>query len=311
MIFTDLRINSVIIEIVPEEISRSFPFKFNRRSWDSPCFFCNTYKENRGRTDYDKKGIFFREVSRILVVILSMLCCFSIDSVWADPQEIRYVALGDSYTAGTGASPEESWPVILTERLKADGWNIKLIANLARSAGTTQNVIDQQLPVYKTLKPNFATVLIGANDLIQGVSPAQFRRHLSLLLGEMVNVLPNDGQLLVVTIPDFFITPAGAQFSMVIDVVQGIRKFNAIIKEEAERRNLALVDIFPVSQQMGQDASLIGADGLHPSAKAYASWAELIAKKVVIPKDLPQKILCGTENALRPHRILRSLFFWK
>lgn len=29
---------------------------------------------------------------------------------------VRYVALGDSYTIGTGARPEQSWPAVITER---------------------------------------------------------------------------------------------------------------------------------------------------------------------------------------------------
>jgi lysophospholipase L1-like esterase len=36
------------------------------------------------------------------------------------------------------------------------------------------------------------------------------------------------------------------------------------------------VDIFPISQQMRGRPELIAADGLHPSAKAYALWEESI-----------------------------------
>src|SRR5438552_488731 len=35
--------------------------------------------------------------------------------------DIRYVAVGDSYTCGTGATPEEAWPALLTNDLKTKG----------------------------------------------------------------------------------------------------------------------------------------------------------------------------------------------
>ena len=90
-------------------------------------------------------------------------------------QTIRYVALGDSYTIGTGALPEESWPAVLTRHLKSDGVAVDLIANLGRNGWTTQDVLQYQLPVYKTLKPDFASLLIGVNDWVQGVDAKIFQ----------------------------------------------------------------------------------------------------------------------------------------
>ena len=43
-----------------------------------------------------------------------------------------------------------------------------------------------------------------------------------------------------------------------------------------QRRGLAVVDIFSVSQQMRGHPELMAIDGLHPSAKTYARWEELI-----------------------------------
>jgi alkylation response protein AidB-like acyl-CoA dehydrogenase len=45
---------------------------------------------------------------------------------------------------------------------------------------------------------------------------------------------------------------------------------------EAQKRRLRVVDIFPLSQKMRGHPELIAADGLHPSAKTYALWEELI-----------------------------------
>lgn len=194
--------------------------------------------------------------------------------------EIRYIALGDSYTAGTGASPEESWPVLLTKRLQDKGVRLRLVANLARSGWTTKDVIEKQLPVYKSAQPSLASILIGANDLVRGGSPKIYRQELAFLLDQMLAVLPDRRKLFVVTIPDYSITPAGQEFAAAVDVSAGLRAFNKIIYEEARRRNLVVIDIYDLSQRMAQDPSLISADNLHPSAQEYAIWAERISHAV-------------------------------
>lgn len=237
---------------------------------------------------------------RIILGGLFIVCCLAVTFGQRSSREIRYVALGDSYTAGTGASPQESWPVVLTERLKFRGLNIRLVVNLVRSAWTTQKVIDQQLPVYKSVKPDFATILIGANDLVQGVPAAVFRRQFCLLLDEMLKVLSPKNRLVVVTIPDFSQVPGATQFSMKGDIASGIREFNQIITQEARNRKVTVVDIFQYSQRMKADTSLVCADGLHPSAKEYALWAEFIAQ-AIIPQVFPR-------NGLPPWLLRQNKF---
>src|SRR5437868_3392847 len=83
--------------------------------------------------------------------------------------DIRYVAIGDSYTIGEGAEPREAWPVLLTKHLQANGIDIDLVANPSRTGWTTLNAIDRELPVFVQEKPTFATLMIGVNDWVQGV----------------------------------------------------------------------------------------------------------------------------------------------
>ncbi len=40
------------------------------------------------------------------------------------------------------------------------------------------------------------------------------------------------------------------------------------------------MDIAPISDIVDRDPTLVGDDGLHPSAKQYAGWVELIAPVV-------------------------------
>jgi lysophospholipase L1-like esterase len=189
---------------------------------------------------------------------------------------VRYVALGDSYTIGTGTTEENSWPVVLTKHLKEKGIDIELVANPARNGWTTKDVIERELPVFESSRPTFATLLIGTNDWVQGMAAETFQKNLVLIIEKVQSKLPDKSKFVLITIPDFGVTETGAHYSGGRNISEGIASFNKIIVEEANKRNLKTVDLFPVSKKIGKDKSLIADDGLHPSAKGYAIWETLI-----------------------------------
>ncbi|MGZ4048361.1 MAG: SGNH/GDSL hydrolase family protein [Bacteroidia bacterium] len=193
-----------------------------------------------------------------------------------DTTQIRYVALGDSYTIGTGANEDQAWPTLLAKHLKENKINIDLIANPSHNGWTTQNLIDFEYPVLDKSKPTFVTLLIGVNDWVQGVDATAFQKNLVKIIDHVQGQLPDKSKLLLITIPDFGVTPTGARYSGGRDISKGIAEFNKIIMDEAKKRNLKTVDLFSTSKEMGKDNSLIAADGLHPSAKEYAIWETLI-----------------------------------
>ncbi len=190
--------------------------------------------------------------------------------------KIHYAVIGDSYSCGEGATPKESWPALLTQHLKSQGLDVDLVSNPSRTGWTTKDAIDRELPHFIQSNPTFASLLIGVNDWVQGVDETTFRNRFSYLVDQMLAVLPNKKRLLVVTIPDFGVTPTGPKYARGRNIPEGLTSFNKIVTEEARKRGLEVVDIFPLSKKMGQDKSLVAKDGLHPSAKAYAEWEKLI-----------------------------------
>ena len=193
-----------------------------------------------------------------------------------DQQRIRYVAIGDSYSIGEGASPNESWPALLTRHLNDKGVHVDLVANPSRTGWTTQQAIDRELPIFVDSKPNFATLQIGVNDWVQGIDAETFRKHFVVLANRMLEVLPSKNRLLVVSIPDFGVTPTGPRYARGRNISEGLTRFNQIIVEESNKRGLRVVDVFPISKKMRDDPSLVAPDGLHPSAKEYAEWEKII-----------------------------------
>ncbi|MEY2527200.1 MAG: hypothetical protein QOE73_1971 [Verrucomicrobiota bacterium] len=188
---------------------------------------------------------------------------------------IRYAVIGDSYSIGEGASPQESWPAVLTRHLNEKGLHVDLVANPSVTGWTAQQAIDRELSVFIESKPNFATLQIGVNDWVQGVDETTFRKRFTFLVDQMLAVLPDKKRLLIVTIPDFGITPTGGRYARGRNISEGLTRFNQVITEEAQKRGLRVVDVFPTSKAM-KEPSLVAADGLHPSAKEYVEWEKVI-----------------------------------
>ncbi|TSC57788.1 MAG: G-D-S-L family lipolytic protein [Candidatus Peregrinibacteria bacterium Greene0416_19] len=172
-------------------------------------------------------------------------------------QPVTYMPIGDSYTIGTGVTPEESWPVLLTKRLREEGIPIAMGFNPAVAGWTVGAAIEGELPHMELEHPTFSTLLIGANDIVRGIGPALFQSRLGKLMDEMLKTLPGPDRLLVITIPDFALAPSinRPETEAVID------RYNGIIREEARKRGLTIVDIFePTRYFRPEDYT---DDGLH------------------------------------------------
>lgn len=187
----------------------------------------------------------------------------------ADAHRLRYVALGDSYTIGTSVAERERWPNQLAERLPA----LELVANLGVNGFTSRDVIEVELPPLAALTPDVLTILIGVNDVVQGVPADTYRANVGRILDEAVDQVGAD-RVIVVTTPDYTVTPAGADYGDPARQSAGIRENNAIITEAAAARGVPVVDIHDISLRAATDRSLVASDGLHPSGAQYALWVE-------------------------------------
>lgn len=192
---------------------------------------------------------------------------------------LRYVALGDSYTIGTSVAESERWPNQLVASLGGLDAPLELVANLGVNGFTSADLIARQLPALAALAPEFVTVLTGVNDVVRRVSGERYRTNLETIFDALTARLPPD-RVLVVTTPDYTVTPAGADYGDPAVQRAAIQRFNAIETEAADGRGIGVVDIFDLSERAADDRSLVALDGLHPSGAQYGLWVARIAPVV-------------------------------
>jgi lysophospholipase L1-like esterase len=192
---------------------------------------------------------------------------------------LRYVALGDSYTIGTSVRPVDRWPDRLVEALGRDEPTLELVANLAVNGWTTDDLIQHELPALDQLRPEFVSVLIGVNDVVRGFAPVRTESNLKAILDDLVRRV-GAGRIVTVAVPDYTVTPAGADYGDPRRRHDGIIAVNEALAEASADRGIAFVDIFDLSLRAAADRELVADDGLHPSGAQYALWVERVAPVV-------------------------------
>ena len=184
---------------------------------------------------------------------------------------LRYVALGDSYTIGTSVDESERWPNQLVAALGGGRGPLELVANLGVNGFTTADVIAVELPRLEAYAPDFITLQIGVNDVVQGVPEATYRERLGQILTALRVRVPA-GRILLVTTPDYTVTPAGADYGDPAKNRAAIRRFNQILVQDGRSLGIGVVDVFDLSQAAATDGTLVARDGLHPSGRQYGLW---------------------------------------
>ena len=200
-----------------------------------------------------------------------------------DASPIRFVALGDSYTIGTAVDSASSWPSQLVAALAAPGGSgtrLALVGNLGVDGYTSGELIRDQLPELDRLQPQFVSLLVGVNDVVRGIPVTVYAANLRRIFAMLLAWLPRD-RIVTVAIPDYTVTPRGAEFGDASQLSREIAAFNAVIADQSSDLGIRHVDIVDLSLRAAADRSLVAADGLHPSGAQYRLWVERIAPVVI------------------------------
>ena len=190
-------------------------------------------------------------------------------------ESIRYVALGDSYTIGTGLEDEaRSFPSLLAKRLtKETGIDVAL-ANLGVNGYTTTDLIREELPVARDLRPGLVTILIGANDVVQRSTEAAYRSRMAEIYDALTGLPLPPAMVVPVSTPDFSALPGATPFGAANDLRTRIDAFNRIAQSEAAARGFHYADISAITREVNRGNDWLAADGLHPGPAQHRAIAD-------------------------------------
>lgn len=218
------------------------------------------------------------------LIISLFLFTFSCNSTFREPKMtngLTYLALGDSYTIGESVAESERWPVQLAKNLSNAGVAVSSPKIIARTGWTTDELKTKIVSEKIIQTYDLVSLLIGVNNQYRGRSVEQFRiEFVDLLETSLKFVRNNPAHVFVVSIPDWGVTPFASDRNQK-QIAAQIDLFNAVSKEETEKRGILFVDITPISRQVVKDKSLVADDGLHPSGKMYQLWVEKITPELL------------------------------
>jgi lysophospholipase L1-like esterase len=190
--------------------------------------------------------------------------------------EVRILALGDSYTIGEGVAEMDCWPVRLADMLRTRGLNTPTPKIIARTGWTTDELSAAIDAAHPDSNYDLVTLLIGVNNQYRGRSDEEYRAQFRALLDRAIAFARGEaGRVIVVSIPDWSATPFATGGDRPA-VARAIDRFNAVNREETSRAGAHYVDVTPISRRAAGDASLVAADGLHPSSAMYLAWLDVI-----------------------------------
>lgn len=186
----------------------------------------------------------------------------------------KYVALGDSLSAGVGVRKiEDTFVYSYAEKLSEKYWQVNVV-NLAWPGDKSIDVLKSQLPQAIVQKPDYVTLFIGINDMHDQVPLEAFRSNYNDILNQLL--VETKAQILVITIPylgsnDLIRFPLTHYYDM------RTQQYNSIIKSLAQNDRLKVIDLYKHSKKvLNASGDNYAEDLFHPSAKGYLLWSKII-----------------------------------
>ncbi|MDQ3043259.1 MAG: SGNH/GDSL hydrolase family protein [Acidobacteriota bacterium] len=190
----------------------------------------------------------------------------------ASAEIINLLAIGESTVAGVGASNHaEALGGQLAKFLniatgKSVRWHV-----LGESGITARETLRKLAPHLPETEMDVVVIALGGNDTFKVSSPNRWRGDMTRLIYVIKNKYPNAKILLANTprVIDFPVLPKSLKFFL--------WRISRLHHENAKNleRTMENVFYFDEAERVGDE---FFSDGVHPSARGYAMWAEALIK---------------------------------
>jgi acyl-CoA thioesterase I len=236
-----------------------------------------------------------RVVASVLGASLMLSACATTPVVGlrqpaSTPAPIVYAAIGASETYGIGASDRyrQAWPQVFYNDVLPQS---AVLYNFGIPGATTAQALHDEVPAAVAVHPTVVTVWLNVNDLIRGVSAADYQAQLRQLLHSLRR--GGQTQVLVANTPDLGQLPAyraclpnaptGGPACLIPDglvptpqvINAAVDGYNAVISQAAKQEGATVVDLHLNGALIGQHPEWLSTDGFHPSEQGYAVIAKL------------------------------------
>src|SRR5215217_5133204 len=191
-----------------------------------------------------------------------------------------YLALGDSYTIGELVPAKENFPHQLVALMKKDHFDVADPVIIATTGWTTDELAASIREHNITETFSFVTLLIGVNNQYRGRDVENYKEEFTSLLNQAIVFANGHARhVFVVSIPDWGVTPF-AEGKDRQKIAHEIDVYNEAAKTIATAYKCHYTDITDSTRRNGINAAFLAEDGLHPSGKEYAVWAEKLAPQI-------------------------------
>jgi lysophospholipase L1-like esterase len=186
--------------------------------------------------------------------------------------EWRWVVVGDSTTTGPGVSgPHEIWVRQLAERF-CDTRCID-VSSFAMGGSRARDVVRLQLEAATAVPADIAFVSVGANDVLKGVSLADFSRNLEEIVAALTAV---HGLVVVSGVGDLASIPRLQPPLRDMVRARG-RRFDEAAAAIANRHGAVKVDQWALTAPLfATTPNVFSADLFHPTSVGHRIWADAV-----------------------------------
>jgi len=175
----------------------------------------------------------------------------------------KIIAFGDSLTAGFGLQEKESYPYLLQERLKKEGYNYEVI-NAGVSGETSLGGLERIDWVLEMDNVQILILELGANDLLRGMPVAKMKQNLTKIIEKA------KAKNVQVLLCGMLAPPnMGAKYQ---------REYTAVFPDLASEYKTAFLPF--ILENIALNPKLNQGDGIHPNAEGAKVMTETIYKSL-------------------------------
>lgn len=179
----------------------------------------------------------------------------------AESSRPKIIAFGDSLTAGFGLAEKESYPYLLQQKLRAEGFDHEVI-NAGVSGDTSLGGLERADWVLEQENAQILILELGANDLLRGMPVAKMKSNLDKIIRKA------KAKNIKVLLCGMLAPPSmGPQYQ---------REFSMVFPDLASEHDTAFLPF--ILENVALKKELNQADGVHPNAAGAQIMADNIYK---------------------------------